>query len=71
MHIYLRVLPVKTEMDFRDKCQKNKNYIPEITTLLQYWPMLEIFDRIALEVNYLKNDSYCFIATILNIEWKM
>ena len=43
--------PVKTEIYFRDRCEVNND--PEITDLLRYWPMLEIFDANAVEVDYL------------------
>ena len=32
--------PGKTEMDLREKSEKNK--VTEITALLRYWPILEI-----------------------------
>ena len=38
---------VKTEIDFRDR--REKKYVPEITDLLRYWPMLEICGGKALE----------------------
>ena len=45
------LLPVKTKIDSSDR---QKNNIPEITNLLQYWLMLENFGGKALEVDYLK-----------------
>ena len=38
--------------------QKRKNNVPEITDLLRYWPMLEIFGGKALEVDYFKMNVY-------------
>ena len=35
----MNLLPVKTEMDFRDR--REKINVPEITDLLRYWMMLE------------------------------
>ena len=37
--IVMYLLPVKTEMEYRDRRGKN---VPEITELLPYWPMLEV-----------------------------
>ena len=53
--IAMYLLPVKTEMDFRDRGEKND--VPEITDLLQYWPMLEFFGGKAWEEDNLK---FCF-----------
>ena len=41
--ITIYLLPVNTEMNFQDKTWKKK--IPEITDLLRYWLMLEIYGR--------------------------
>ena len=50
--IAMCLLPVKTEMDFHERCKKNN--ILEITNLLGCWPMLFIFGRKALEIEHLK-----------------
>ena len=47
--MYLYLLPVKTEIiDFRDKHEKK--YVPEITDVLRYWPMLQFYGVKVLEV---------------------
>ena len=45
-------LPVKTEMGFRDR--REKNNVPEITDFLRYCPMYEFFGGKVVELNYLK-----------------
>ena len=49
--ITMHLLPVETEMDIRNRCNK-------ITALSQHWPMLESFGRKAKVEKDLKNDLY-------------
>ena len=51
----LILLPVKAEMNVRDK--REKNNIPEITDLLRYWPMSESFGGKAFEVDYINCEN--------------
>ena len=48
--ISMYLLPVKTEKDLREI-----NNVTEITNLLRYWSMLEIFDGMKLEAHYLES----------------
>ena len=57
MAMYL--LPVKTEIGFRDRLGKNN--VPEITGLSRYCPKLENFGGKTIESDYLNMACNCFV----------